>query len=129
MKCELAGEQIGREIGENIFLLQFDNDGATPGRREIVVEYLKLLRQQRFDVDVETDVAGNRDRVRLHQHRQHAAVQCLRQMLKQPAVGDQVDARQNGFAQILDRDEQFAEHLFRHHLAVDPANELTPHQV
>ncbi len=124
-----ACEQVRGQVGEDVFFLQLDDHLAATRCRYVVVEGLELLGKQRCDVDVEADLAGDRDRVGLGQHGQHAPVQRLGEVLEQPAIGDQVDARQQGFAQVLDRDEEFGEMLHRHHLGVDLADELAAHQV
>ena len=124
---KFAGEQVGAKIGEDIQLLQLDHHGAAPRRGQIVVEIEELRRQQCRDVEVEADVAGNGDVVGLAEHRQHAAVEGLGEVLEKPAVGHQVGAGKQRLPKILDRHEQFAEHGFRRPFVADPTDELAAH--
>ena len=84
---KIAGEQIGRQVAEDVFLLQFDDHGAPAPSGDFVVEGLEFRVQQCSDVDVKADVARYGNAVGLGQHGKHALIERRRQVLEQPPVG------------------------------------------
>ena len=126
---EVAGEDIGAHIAENIDLLEFHHHGAARHRLQAGIEIQELRRQHRRNIHVDREGAGDRAVVVAHQQRQHAAVQRLRQMLEQPRIGADIIFRQHRVLQVGDRDVELLEHRLRRHAWRDRADRLPAHQV
>src|SRR6266852_2187444 len=126
---EVAGEEIGAEIGEDVDRLQLEDDSAARLRPKIGVEGEEAVGEQRRDVEIDAEAAGDGAVVVLHQELQHAQIERLRQMLEEPAVAGDVVARHDDGAQLVDRDVELAEHRLRRRIRGDRADRLAPHHV
>src|SRR3546814_15974699 len=97
------------------------SDLAAAAHAERGVEFEEGRRQQRLDVEVDADGRVQVGVVGPAEQLQNAAVEGLRQMLEQPAVGREIDVRQHRSRQIADREYQLLEDRPRRRVRLEGA--------
>src|SRR6185437_2981902 len=125
----IAREDVGADVVEDVDLLDLDDDATARARAQALIESLELRRQQRRDVEVEAIGMRERAVITATEHRQHAAIERLRQILEQPAIGRDIALRHHRIAQLGNRDIDLAIDRLRRLVLDDRANRLAADDV